>query len=205
MCAASCSPPPLRYTAMPRTFPIIEESGLFSAGLQPPSQLYAASKLIGEAVCARYAKSHGVQFNALRFASVYGERQHARAVNAVFVATGLRPGSSRRSPGDRGRRQRSARLCIRHGCGGRLACSRCTAHRMATRSILPPAVDTTATQVAEMALRLCGRSDLQPPTPRGSPVGRSAAGTRLGFSSDRAAREIGLASRKSIMRRACVA
>ena len=70
----------------PAQHPITEDAAYVSAGLQAPSLLYGASKLMGEALCARYARSFGLEFNSLRFASVYGERQHARAVNAVFVA-----------------------------------------------------------------------------------------------------------------------
>jgi UDP-glucose 4-epimerase len=52
-------------------------------------------------------------------------------------------------------------------------------------------IDTTHTQVAETALRLCGRSDLKPEYREDRRTVRSAAGTRLGFSRDKAARELG--------------
>jgi len=65
---------------------ITEETPFTSAGQQPATNLYGTSKLMGEALCAHYAKAYHVEYNALRFSSVYGERQHARAVNAVFVA-----------------------------------------------------------------------------------------------------------------------
>jgi UDP-glucose 4-epimerase len=52
-------------------------------------------------------------------------------------------------------------------------------------------VDTTSTQVAETALRLCGRGDLKPLYREDRRAVRSAAGTRLGFSREKAAREIG--------------
>jgi UDP-glucose 4-epimerase len=172
------------------TFPITEETGYVSAGLQPPSQLYGASKLLGEAVCARYAKAYGVQFNALRFASVYGERQHARAVNAVFVAQvcdQVRRGEAPVIEGD-GTEVHDyvyvtdvARACVlamhsaSHGHSINIATG----------------VDTTATEVAETALRLCGRGDLKPQYREDRRAVRSAAGTRLGFSREKAAREIG--------------
>jgi UDP-glucose 4-epimerase len=171
-------------------YPITEEVGYVSTGLQPPSLLYGASKLLGEALCARYFQSHGIQFNALRFASVYGGRQHARAVNAVFVARvcdQVRCGEAPVIEGDGSEVHDYvyvtdvAQACVlamhspSHG------------HSLTVAT----GVDTTSTQVAETALRLCGRSDLKPEYREDRRAVRSAAGTRLGFSRDKAAREIG--------------
>ena len=65
---------------------LVEDTPFTSAGQQPATNLYGSSKLFGEAACAQYGRSYGLEYNVLRFSSVYGERQHARAVNAVFVA-----------------------------------------------------------------------------------------------------------------------
>jgi UDP-glucose 4-epimerase len=51
-------------------------------------------------------------------------------------------------------------------------------------------IDTTATRVAEIALRLCDRGDLHPEYREDRRAVRSAAGSRLGFSREKAAREI---------------
>jgi UDP-glucose 4-epimerase len=172
------------------TFPISEESAYVSAGLQPPSQLYAASKLIGEATCARYAKSHGVQFNALRFASVYGERQHARAVNAVFVAQvcdQVRRGEAPVIEGDGS--EVHDYVYVTDVASACVLAMHSRSHGHAIN--IATGVDTTATQVADIALRLCGRGDLKPVYREDRRAVRSAAGTRLGFSRDKAAREIG--------------
>jgi UDP-glucose 4-epimerase len=59
-------------------------------------------------------------------------------------------------------------------------------------------VDTTATQVAEIALELCGRGDLKPQYREDRRAVRSAAGTRLGFSREKASREIGWEPQVSI-------
>jgi nucleoside-diphosphate-sugar epimerase len=59
-------------------------------------------------------------------------------------------------------------------------------------------VDTTSTRVAEIALQLCGRQDLKPQYQEDRRAVRSAAGTRLGFSREKAAREIGWEPRVSI-------
>ena len=55
------------------------------AGYQPGSMLYSCTKLIGEALCKLYAQKYGVDAVALRYATVYGERQHYRGVNALYI------------------------------------------------------------------------------------------------------------------------
>jgi UDP-glucose 4-epimerase len=174
----------------PAEYPITEETGYVSAGLQPASLLYGASKLMGEGLCARYSRSCGLEFNALRFASVYGERQHARAINAVFVARvceQVRHGEAPVIEGDGSEVHDYvyvtdvARACVL----AMHSASHGAAFNVAT------GVDTTATRVAEIALELCGRQDLKPDYREDRRTVRSAAGTRLGFTRDKAARELG--------------
>jgi UDP-glucose 4-epimerase len=55
------------------------------ASYQPGSMLYSCTKLIGEALCKLYSAKHGVEAIALRYATVYGERQHYRGVNALYI------------------------------------------------------------------------------------------------------------------------
>jgi UDP-glucose 4-epimerase len=55
------------------------------ASYQPGSMLYSCTKLIGEALCKLYSARHGVDGVALRYATVYGERQHYRGVNALYI------------------------------------------------------------------------------------------------------------------------
>jgi UDP-glucose 4-epimerase len=65
--------------------PITEDSHSNLAAFQAGTRLYAASKLIGEALCELYGTRHGVAGVALRYATVYGERQHFRGVNALYI------------------------------------------------------------------------------------------------------------------------
>lgn len=65
---------------------MVEDTPYVSVGLSPASATYSSTKLVGEALCALYRQNHGIEFNALRFSTVYGERQHLRAVNAAFLA-----------------------------------------------------------------------------------------------------------------------
>ena len=55
------------------------------ASFQPGAALYSCSKLIGEALCRLYHAKHGVRALALRYSTVYGERQHYRGVNALYI------------------------------------------------------------------------------------------------------------------------
>jgi len=52
---------------------------------QPAAALYACTKLIGENLCKLYSARHGLGALALRYSTVYGERQHYRGVNALYI------------------------------------------------------------------------------------------------------------------------
>jgi UDP-glucose 4-epimerase len=69
----------------PGTGPIAEDAAANLASFQPGASLYACSKLIGEGLCGLYHARHGVEAVALRYSTVYGERQHYRGVNALYI------------------------------------------------------------------------------------------------------------------------
>ena len=52
----------------------------------PLSAVYETTKLLGESLGLFYQQKFGLEFNALRFSSMYGERQHERAMNANGIA-----------------------------------------------------------------------------------------------------------------------
>jgi UDP-glucose 4-epimerase len=52
---------------------------------QPGAALYGGSKIMGENIGRLYEDRYGVKSIALRYSSVYGERQHLRAVNSVYI------------------------------------------------------------------------------------------------------------------------
>lgn len=52
---------------------------------QPGAALYGASKIMGENIGRLYQDRYGVKSVSLRYSSVYGERQHLRAVNSVYI------------------------------------------------------------------------------------------------------------------------
>ena len=68
------------------TAELIEEATPWTwSKLQPGAALYAASKIMGENLGKLYHDRYGVNSISLRYSSVYGERQHLRAVNSVYI------------------------------------------------------------------------------------------------------------------------
>lgn len=62
-----------------------EDSPFHSVGAPPAAILYGASKIMGEQLCRQYAQAHGLSYIVLRYSTVYGERQHYRAANALYI------------------------------------------------------------------------------------------------------------------------
>ncbi|CAN5401739.1 NAD-dependent epimerase/dehydratase family protein [soil metagenome] len=63
-----------------------EKSPLNLAPFSPAAALYSASKVMGENLCRLYDQRYGIQGVSLRYTTVYGERQHYRGVNALYIA-----------------------------------------------------------------------------------------------------------------------
>ncbi|NVO13729.1 MAG: NAD-dependent epimerase/dehydratase family protein [Rhodoplanes sp.] len=77
---------------------LVEDTPFHSAGAPPAAVLYGASKIIGEQLCRQAHRKHGLDYVVLRYSTVYGERQHYRAANALYIVethdrikAGLRP------------------------------------------------------------------------------------------------------------------
>lgn len=59
--------------------------------------------MIGEQLCRIYQERYGIDFVALRYATVYGERQHARGINSLVILDAydrIRGGLPPQIPGD---------------------------------------------------------------------------------------------------------
>jgi UDP-glucose 4-epimerase len=166
-----------------------EDTPFTSAGQQPATNLYGTSKLMGEALCAHYAQAHKLEYNALRFSSVYGERQHARAVNAVFIAESY----DRIARGERP---------VIVGDGSEVhdyiyvtdVAAACVA-AMASQSHgnvlnIATGVDTTPTRVVELLLAACG-SGLAPEYRADTRTVKSASLAHLRLDRSRAEHSIG--------------
>jgi UDP-glucose 4-epimerase len=64
---------------------LVEGTPFHSVGVPPAAVIYGATKLIGEALCRDYHRKHGLDYVVLRYCTVYGERQHYRATNALYI------------------------------------------------------------------------------------------------------------------------
>src|ERR671933_938454 len=64
---------------------LVETTPFHSHGAPPAAILYGASKIIGEQLCRDYHRKHGLDYVVLRYSTVYGERQHYRAANALYI------------------------------------------------------------------------------------------------------------------------
>lgn len=64
---------------------LLETTPFHSQGAPPAAILYGASKLIGEQLCRDAYRRHGQDYVVLRYSTVYGERQHYRAANALYI------------------------------------------------------------------------------------------------------------------------
>lgn len=167
-----------------------EDVGLTTAGQQPIASLYGSTKMLGEALGKLYAQKWGVEFNALRFGSVFGERQHARAVNAVYIAEvyeSVRRGERPVIVGD-GREVHDYIYVtdVADGCVTAM-----TSDVQGETFNIVTGVDTTLAQVVEMVLELCGETRLQPEYREDRRAVATASRTRLRFSPAKAARQLG--------------
>ncbi len=175
---------------------ITEETPFSAAGLPPASILYGTSKIMGEGLCAQYAKSHGLQFNALRFSSVYGERQHWRAVNAVFIAETcekVRKGEAPIIIGDGSEVHDYIYVTdVAEACRDAMISASCN-HVLN----ICTGVDTTLTEVVSIVLDAHGAKNLQPQYKEDTRAVRSSAVARLNFSRAKATKEIGWAPKMS--------
>lgn len=71
--------------------------------MTPPGILYGSTKIMGEQLGRLYSDRYGVHSVSLRYATVYGERQHYRGVNALYIIDTydkLMAGERPRIPGD---------------------------------------------------------------------------------------------------------
>lgn len=64
---------------------LVETTPFFSEGAPPAAILYGATKIIGEQLCRTYTQKRGLPHVVLRYSTVYGERQHHRAANALYI------------------------------------------------------------------------------------------------------------------------
>lgn len=64
---------------------LVETTPFHAVGAPPGAILYGASKIIGEQLCRHAYRKSALDYVALRYSTVYGERQHRRAANALYI------------------------------------------------------------------------------------------------------------------------
>ncbi len=64
---------------------LVEDGPFHSTGAPPAAIMYGASKIMGEQMCRQYHQKHGLDYVVLRYSTVYGERQHYRAANSLYI------------------------------------------------------------------------------------------------------------------------
>ena len=168
---------------------LTEDSPSTMASASPLSQVYGTTKLLGESLGLFYQEKFGVEFNALRFSSVYGERQHERAINANGIAAmyeAIRRGEPPAIAGD-GKEVHDyihvadvASGCVAgmlNGTGGNVL-------------NLVTGVDSTLTDVATTLLDVCGVTGVAPVYAEDVRKIKTAGGNHLGFSPEKARTKI---------------
>jgi UDP-glucose 4-epimerase len=64
---------------------IAEDEPHHNAGIPAAAAAYGATKILGEQLCRIWHARHGLDYVVLRFSTVYGENQHYRAANALYI------------------------------------------------------------------------------------------------------------------------
>jgi UDP-glucose 4-epimerase len=64
---------------------LVESTPFHSTDAPPAAILYGASKIIGEQLCRDAHRKFGLNYVVVRYSTVYGERQHYRAANALYI------------------------------------------------------------------------------------------------------------------------
>jgi UDP-glucose 4-epimerase len=159
------------------------------AGYQPGSMLYSCTKLIGEALCKLYSQKHGLEAVALRYATVYGERQHYRGVNALYIiqnwdriARGERPVL----PGDGSEVHDYIHVADVARANVMAMASNVSGEVINTVT----GIETTVQRVAEILLALAG-SDLQPDYADDAGAVKATSSASLKLSREKAKRLLG--------------
>lgn len=176
---------------------LTEASPSTMSSASPLSQVYGTSKLFGEALGLFYQQKYGVEFNALRFSSVYGERQHDRAINANGIAAmveAIRRGEPPVITGD-GKEvhdyihvadvSSGCLAAMLNGSGGDVL-------------NLVTGVDSTLTMVAETLLKICNAPGLKPVYKEDTRKIKTAGGNHLGFSPAKAKEKINWSAQVSL-------
>jgi UDP-glucose 4-epimerase len=140
---------------------LVEETPFHAMGAPPAAVLYGASKIMGEQLCRDAHRKHGQDYIVLRYSTVYGERQHYRAANALYIVEthdAIKRGERPKVIGDGSETKHFVYV-------GDLARANCMALESTSTDV---AVNTsgpepvTTLQLVTLVAELAGRPDLKP-------------------------------------------
>jgi len=168
---------------------IDEESPSNLAPFQPGAMLYSCTKLIGETLCKLYAGKHGMQAIALRYSTVYGERQHYRGVNALYIVENydrIMRGERPTLPGDGSEVHDYIHVADVARANVMAMASDVSGETFNVVS----GVETTVKRIVEILLEITG-SPLEPDHVSGGGAVKSTSGTVLKLSREKIGRMLG--------------
>jgi UDP-glucose 4-epimerase len=167
----------------PSRGPMTEETSFDWARFQPAAAMYAASKIVGENLGRHYAGKYGIGTVSLRYATVYGERQHYRGINALYIVENydrIRRGERPQIPGDG--REVHDYIHVKDVARANVMAMASTVSGESLNVVT--GIATTLDQLIATLLRVMG-SNLQPeyrPVPE---MTRVSVGTELAFGRDK--------------------
>ncbi|WP_175817225.1 NAD-dependent epimerase/dehydratase family protein [Burkholderia diffusa] len=176
--------------------PNTDDSPLRWQGMQPAVILYCASKIMGEGFGRFYQQRYGIDFIALRYSAIYGERLHKRALDATRMVEAyerIRSGLPPIIEGD----GTGVQDYIYVGDVARANLLAMQSNASGEGMNIASGVDTSVNRVVELVLESC-KSDLKAehhddPTKMKMPVSK-----KQGYSRDKAKRLIGWEPQVSI-------
>lgn len=182
---------------------LVEELPFHSVGAPPAAILYGASKIMGEQLCRQYHQNFGQDYVVLRYSTVYGERQHYRAANSLYIMETydlVKSGKAPVLPGDG--KDTKHFVHVSDVARANVAALQSPATDVAVNVSGPDPITTG--ELVELVLEYCN-SDLKPEV-RPDPPGkvRLTSGGAFSIPHDKAGRVIGwkplLAMREGVMR-----
>ncbi|WP_081060554.1 NAD-dependent epimerase/dehydratase family protein [Burkholderia territorii] len=176
--------------------PNTDDAPLRWQGMQPAVVLYCASKIMGEGFGRFYQQRYGIDFIALRYSAIYGERLHKRALDATRMVDAyerIRSGLPPIIEGD----GTGVQDYIYVGDVARANLLAMQSNASGEGMNIASGVDTSVNRIVELVLESC-KSDLKAeyrddPTKMKMPVSK-----KQGYSRDKAKRLIGWEPQVSI-------
>jgi UDP-glucose 4-epimerase len=175
---------------------VTEETPFRSSDVSPAFASYAASKLLGESLGRLYVQKHGVEVCAVRFSTVYGENQHERGVNALYILEAMQAVRAGRPPTVRGTGAEAHDYL--HAADAARGCLSAMEHGAPGEAFnLTSGRSTSVNEIVAMVLEEYG-SDLRPEFVADNRTARSTEHERLRIPSAKARNALGWEAKISV-------